>query len=150
MYKRNSRNNDKKLKYDLSKYNCKFFETKTHRFDVQLQRYAIYLRLLKKEKFNKILCCDCRDIYFQSNPFNFDYKGEINFFLEDKKINLLDVEFINNKNFHFYANGLIFGKTLNDEYKVCVKGGYMIIKKIEVNGEEILQKKILRLGKFLK
>ena len=79
-------NNDQKLKHSLSKYNCKFFEIKTHRFDVQLQRYAIYLRLLKKEKFNKILCCDCRDIYFQSNPFNFDYKGEINFFLEDKKI----------------------------------------------------------------
>ncbi len=79
-------NNDQKLKHSLSKYNCKFFEIKTHRFDVQLQRYEIYLKLLKKEKFNKILCCDCRDIYFQSNPFNFDYKGEINFFLEDKKI----------------------------------------------------------------
>jgi len=33
------------------------------------------------------LISDSRDLYFQSNPFNYPYKGEINFFLEDIQIN---------------------------------------------------------------
>ena len=32
------------------------------------------------------MLCDSRDIYFQNNPFEYDYKGPINFFLEDYKI----------------------------------------------------------------
>ena len=37
-------------------------------------------------KFQNIFLCDSRDVYFQSNPFDFPYKSDINFFLEDKKI----------------------------------------------------------------
>ena len=44
--------------------------------------YNIYL----KKNFENILLCDSRDIYFQANPFEYNYRGQINFFLEDKQI----------------------------------------------------------------
>ena len=81
--------------------------------------------------------------------FGYPFEGAF-CFLEKIKINILQVEFFNDKIFHSYANGLIFGKTIKNEYKVCVKGGFMIIKKIEYNNKEIPQNKILRIGKFLK
>ena len=79
---------DHKLKAMLGTYNCKFHEVDVHKYDVQLKRYKYFLEILNKNKnYNKVLFCDCRDIYFQSNPFEYDYKGSINFFLEDTKIN---------------------------------------------------------------
>ena len=78
--------NDFKIKKILKLYNCDFFEINVHKFDVQEKRYYFYLQILKEKKYNNILLCDSRDIYFQSNPFNYPYKGSINFFLEDKKI----------------------------------------------------------------
>ena len=77
---------DEKIKEFLKKYDCKYYEINVHKFDVQIKRYHFYLKIIKEKKYKNILLCDSRDIYFQSNPFNYDYKGEINFFLEDKKI----------------------------------------------------------------
>ena len=79
---------DHYLKEKLSIYNCKFHEVHVHKYDVQLKRYKYFLEILKKNNnYNKVFFCDCRDIYFQSNPFEYEYKGGINFFLEDIKIN---------------------------------------------------------------
>ena len=81
--------------------------------------------------------------------FGYPFEGAFSF-IEEKKINILKVEFFTDKTFHSYANGLIFGKTNLGEYKICVKGGYLVIKKIEYNNEEISQDKILRIGKYLR
>ena len=70
----------------LKTYNCNFLEVSIHKYDIQLKRYSFFLDIIKKKKYKNILFCDSRDIYFQSNPFSYDYKGSINFFLEDKKI----------------------------------------------------------------
>ncbi len=81
--------------------------------------------------------------------FGYPFEGAF-CFLEDQKINILDAEFYNDFDFHPFSYGLIFGKNENNEYKVSVKGGYIIVKKIEINGEFTKQSKIFRLGKFLK
>ena len=77
---------DIKIQKLLKDYDCNFEIIKEHKFDVQVKRYGIYLELIKDKKYNNILVCDSRDIYFQFNPFNYNYKGSINFFLESKKI----------------------------------------------------------------
>lgn len=92
---------DEKIKEFLKKYDSKYLEIDVHKFDVQIKRYYFYLKILKEFNFNKVLLCDSRDIYFQNNPFDFDYKGEINFFLEDKRIK--DCEF--NSNWFLKAYG---------------------------------------------
>ena len=79
---------DHSLKKKLQIYNCKFHEVRVHKYDVQLKRYKYFLEILKKSNnYNKVFFCDCRDIYFQSNPFEYEYKGGINFFQEDIKFN---------------------------------------------------------------
>jgi len=78
---------DHKLKEMLSHFDCNFYEVDVHKYDVQLKRYKYFLNILRKNRnYNKVLFCDCRDIYFQSDPFKHNYKGTINFFQEDKKI----------------------------------------------------------------
>ncbi len=77
---------DLEIKQFLKNYNCNFLEINEHKFDVQLKRYFYYLKILEKKEYKNILLCDSRDIYFQSNPFDYPFKGSINFFLEDKKI----------------------------------------------------------------
>ena len=94
--------NDNELEMELKKYNCETIKIKTNKKEIQFKRYKIFLDYLKKKDFNQILLCDSRDIYFQSDPFNFNYNGQINFFLED--------EFI--KNCPYNSNWIIktFGK----------------------------------------
>ena len=62
------------------------YKKKIDKRDIQSKRYEIFLEFLKDKNYNNVLCCDSRDIYFQSNPFDFNYQNSINFFLEDKKI----------------------------------------------------------------
>ncbi len=78
--------NDLELERELNKYNCKIIKMSINKKEIQFKRYKIFLEYLKENDYENILLCDSRDIYFQSNPFNFDYKGEINFFLEDQLI----------------------------------------------------------------
>ena len=78
--------NDDDLKKILTLNQCKYIEVNVHRFDIQIKRYNYFLKILKEAKYKQVLFCDSRDIYFQSNPFNYNFKGSINFFLEDKKI----------------------------------------------------------------
>ena len=78
--------NDNDLKKILTLNQCKYIETNVHKFDIQIKRYNYFLKILKEAKYKQVLFCDSRDIYFQSNPFNYNFKGSINFFLEDRKI----------------------------------------------------------------
>ena len=78
---------DIELKKILKKYDCNYREVMTHKHDIIIKRYALVLDFLRDRKdIKKIFFCDSRDIYFQSNPFDFQYEGDINFFSEDKPI----------------------------------------------------------------
>jgi len=70
-------------------------------------------------------------------------------FLNELKINILEADFIVDDTLHPKCIGLVFGKDAYGQYKVALKGGYMLIKKISFNLEIINQNKIFRLGKFL-
>ena len=93
---------DHELEKELKKYDCEAIKIKINKKEIQFKRYQIFFDYLKDKDFNKILLCDSRDIYFQSNPFNFNFKGQINFFLEDELI----------KNCPYNSNWIIktFGK----------------------------------------
>ena len=75
--------NDLKLEEELKKYNCTTLKMNVDKRDIQLKRYEIFYDYLKNSNYDNILCCDSRDIYFQSNPFEFNFKKPINFFQED-------------------------------------------------------------------
>jgi len=79
--------NDRVIEQELKKYNCIIIKKNIDKRDVQSKRYDFFLEFLKDKNYENIFCCDSRDIYFQSNPFDFNYEGSINFFLEDKEIN---------------------------------------------------------------
>ena len=81
--------------------------------------------------------------------FSYPFEGA-HCFLGKKKININEVEYHTSSNFHPFSIGLIFGKNDNSEYKVSVRGGYLLLKKVSLEGKEIDQKKMLRLGKYLK
>lgn len=77
--------NDNELKKSLQYYKCEYKEVSIHKHDTQLKRYKIFYEyILEKKSFSKILFCDSRDIYFQSNPFDYNFNASINFFLEDQ------------------------------------------------------------------
>ena len=78
--------NDNELIKLFALYNCDFTIVDVHRFDIQMKRYLFFKEILKKRKYKNIFFCDARDIYFQRDPFKYKYKGEINFFLEGRKI----------------------------------------------------------------
>lgn len=69
--------------------------------------------------------------------------------MEEKKINILEAEFLKDIKMHSFATGLIFGKDYRGNYKVAVKDGYLLLKKIEIAGKSVEQKKVLRLGRRL-
>ncbi|MDC0524555.1 hypothetical protein OAN82_00220 [Pelagibacteraceae bacterium] len=77
---------DFELEDGLSKYNCKIIKTSISKKNIQFERYKIFSNYVHNTQYNNILLCDARDIYFQQDPFKYDYRGSINFFLEDYKI----------------------------------------------------------------
>ena len=79
--------NDYELKRTLKYYECSYEDVSFHKYDVVIKRYTLLINFLKKNNnLKKVFFCDSRDIYFQSNPFNFSYEGLLNFFSEDVKI----------------------------------------------------------------
>ena len=98
---------DYELKKTLDLYNCQYLEITDHKFDVQIKRYYHYLNILERKQYKNILLCDSRDIYFQADPFKYEYKGNINFFLESKII----------KNCQFNSNWIVktYGEKIFDE-----------------------------------
>ena len=77
---------DFKLKELAFNYKCLIEEVSTHKHSIQMMRYKFFSDFLKKEKYNKIFFCDSRDIYFQSDPFKYEYNPAINFFSEGRLI----------------------------------------------------------------
>lgn len=78
--------NDIELEKKLKIYNCKIIKTNINKKKIQFKRYEFFLNYINNKEFNNILLCDARDIYFQENPFKYNFTGSINFFLEDYKI----------------------------------------------------------------
>ena len=74
------------LEKKLKDYNCNLIKTQISKNETINRRNEIFTNYLKDKNYKNILLCDSRDIYFQGNPFKYDYKGPINFFLEDYKI----------------------------------------------------------------
>ena len=91
---------------------------------------------------------DGQEIQRMVYGFGYPFEGA-HCFLNDERINLFDVEFIASEGFHLFSFGLIFGKNEQDQYKIYVKGGFILVKKIEVNGKPVPQKIIFRVGKRL-
>jgi len=79
-------NEDNKIEEELKKYNCICIKNKIDKKDIQLKRYQLFYDFLKEKNYENILCCDSRDIYFQTNPFEYQFNKKINFFQEDKII----------------------------------------------------------------
>ena len=75
----------KNLENKLKEYNCKTITTNISKKKIQFKRYKIFSSFLKNKNYDQILLSDSRDVYFQDDPFNYNYTGEINF-LEDYKI----------------------------------------------------------------
>ena len=91
-----------KLEEELKKFNCETIKIDINKKEIQFKRYEVFLNYLQNKEFGNILLCDSRDIYFQANPFEFNYNGKINFFLEDQLI----------KNCHYNSNWILktYGK----------------------------------------
>lgn len=83
----------------------------------------MFYEFLKDKIYDNVLCCDSRDIYFQSNPFHYKFKKDINFFLEDFVI----------KNCPYNSNWLLkcYGKKEYDKIKneIILCSGTVIGKK---------------------
>tara|TARA_A100001011_G_scaffold396295_1_gene493760 strand:+ start:856 stop:1680 length:825 start_codon:yes stop_codon:yes gene_type:complete len=107
--------NDYLLEVELKKYGIIIIKTKIYKNSIQFRRYEIFLKFLENNDYKNILCCDSRDIYFQSNPFEFNYKGEINFFLEDRKIK--DCPY--NSNWLIKTYGKEIFNSINDKTILC-------------------------------
>ena len=79
---------DHELEKDLKEYNCNIIKTNVYRKAIQFKRYEIFLKYVASREFNNVFLCDSRDIYFQKDPFKYNYNGPINFFLEDQQIKI--------------------------------------------------------------
>lgn len=80
--------------------------------------------------------------------FGYPFSGAFCFYGE-RKLSILKASFHNDQKFHSYCLGLIFGRDSDYNYKVAVRGGYIKILRIEIDSQEVEQRKILRLGKYL-
>lgn len=103
------------LDESLKKYNCKTIKTNINKKTIQFKRYEIFSKYLENKKFNNVLLCDARDIYFQENPFKFDLSGSINFFLEDHPIN----ECPYNSNWIMKTYGKVEFKKISNKTILC-------------------------------
>ena len=139
--------NDHELKLELEKYDCTIIETHINKKKIQFKRYEIFSKYLDGHQFNKVLLSDSRDVYFQENPFKFNFNGPINFFLEDHLI----------KNCSYNSNWIIktYGKSefekVSNKTILCsgtVLGNYEKIKEylnlIKVNINKYKYKKKLK------
>ena len=106
---------DHVIEQELKKYDVICVKKNVDKRDIQSKRYEIFLEFLKDKNYENILCCDSRDIYFQSNPFDFNYKGPINFFLEDKLIK----ECHYNSNWIIKTYGMPAFKEVSDKIILC-------------------------------
>lgn len=79
-------NPDNELIEELIKYSIKFEITTIEPKKAFYLRYKYYYSFLNNNKFKNILITDTRDVFFQDNPFKFNYSKKLNCFLEDEVI----------------------------------------------------------------
>ena len=85
--------NDHLLKKNIKLYDSSYLEVNSHKHEIIIKRYGILIDFLKQRNdIDNIFFCDSRDIYFQSDPFNYQYESSLNFFfflsnIEDCAIN---------------------------------------------------------------
>ena len=80
-------NPDANLVNNLKFFNIDFLSTDIIPASSYHSRYQYYHDYLKNNKiYDNVLLTDSRDVFFQGNPFDFIYKKDINFFLEDEII----------------------------------------------------------------
>lgn len=76
--------------FDIKKYHTAFEGMKDKPSDICQLRYSIFFDILSgytNQNYPKqVLLCDCRDIFFQKDPFKYNYKSKLNFFLEENYI----------------------------------------------------------------
>ena len=113
---------DLDLEKGLKNYNCDIIKTNINKKKIQFERYEIFSKYLENKNYNNILLCDSRDIYFQGNPFEFNYNGPINFFLEDYQI----------KNCPYNSNWII--KTYGKKEYEKISNKILIIGDLNLNG----------------
>ena len=77
---------DHLLKELAKKYKCLTQEVEIHKHSIQMKRYEFFYNFLNSSTYKKVLFCDSRDIYFQSDPFEYNFKSPINFFSEGRLI----------------------------------------------------------------
>lgn len=80
--------------------------------------------------------------------FGYPFSGAF-CYLGEQRLSLMKVSFHDDQKFHSFCNGLIFGRDNKRHYKIVTKSGYLIVHKIEIEGMELPQAKIFRLGKYL-
>jgi len=80
--------NQKDLKFFTDRYNVQLIETNIKPKKTYQQRFDFYYSYLqdKFEYYNSIFLTDSRDVFFQENPFVFQYKSNLNFYLEGTTI----------------------------------------------------------------
>lgn len=81
--------------------------------------------------------------------FGYPHEGA-HCYSDNKKMNILEAELFDDMKFHSFANGLIFGKNSKGEPKVIVNDGYILIKKVEIDGSPIDVNLDIKVGKYLK
>lgn len=78
---------DSNLVNNLKDFNIDFLDTDIVPKDSYETRYGYYQDYLSKNKFfDQVLLTDSRDVFFQNNPFSYNYKKNLNLFLEDRNI----------------------------------------------------------------
>ena len=78
---------DSELLKKLNEFNIEFIQTDIVPKESILTRHSYYLKYLENNReFEQVFLTDSRDVFFQNNPFQFNYKNYINFFLEDEMI----------------------------------------------------------------
>lgn len=79
-------NGNSELEKNLKNYNCLYVTKNISKKEIILKRHNFFAEFLQKTNYEKVFCCDCRDVYFQSNPFEYNFDKPINFFQEGKLI----------------------------------------------------------------
>lgn len=81
----NNPNNE--LISNLKCFQIDFLNTNIIPFKSYQSRYQYYFDYLNNNKiYENVLLTDSKDVFFQNDPFNFFYKKDLNFFLEDEII----------------------------------------------------------------
>ena len=65
---------DKELKEKLIEFDCETIISKINKKEIQFKRYSIFFEYLKNKKFENILLCDSRDIYFYTHILEMNYR----------------------------------------------------------------------------